>query len=82
MIFKEFLSYLKVKIFGDFMQTDDVLEWICQYCGVENSVWVDLTIEGKQDFVEDCRICCRPNRIIVVRDYDGNVMIEARPIDE
>lgn len=82
MIFKEFLSYLKVKIFGDFMQTDDVLEWICQYCGVENSVWVDLTIEGKQDFIEDCRICCRPNRIIVVRDYDGNVMIEARPIDE
>jgi hypothetical protein len=82
LIFKEFLSYLKVKIFGDFMQTDDVLEWICQYCGVENSVWVDLTIEGKQDFIEDCRICCRPNRIIVVRDYDGNVMIEARPIDE
>ncbi|AFH49903.1 Hypothetical protein IALB_2198 [Ignavibacterium album JCM 16511] len=64
------------------MQTDDVLEWTCQYCGVDNSVWVDLTIEGKQDFVEDCRICCRPNRIIVVRDYDGNVMIEARPIDE
>ena len=33
------------------MQTDDTLNWVCQYCGVENSVWVDLTIEGKQDFV-------------------------------
>ena len=64
------------------MQTDDTLNWTCQYCGVENSIWIDLTIEGKQDFVEDCRICCRPNRIIVVRDYDENITIEARPVDE
>ena len=64
------------------MQTDDTLNWVCQYCGVENSVWVDLTIDGKQDFVEDCRICCRPNRVIVVKDYDENVMIESRLIDE
>jgi hypothetical protein len=64
------------------MQTDDILDCICQYCGVENSVRVDLTIEGKQDFIEDCRICCRPNRIIINRDYDGNVSIESRPLDE
>lgn len=64
------------------MQTDDTLDWVCQYCGVENSVWVDLTIDGKQDFVEDCRICCRPNRVIVIHDYDDNTMIEARPLDE
>ena len=64
------------------MQTDDTLTWICQYCGVDNAVWVDLTIEDKQDFVEDCRICCRPNRIIVTVDYDENILIEARPSDE
>lgn len=64
------------------MQTDDTLTWICQYCGIDNAVWVDLTIEGKQDFIEDCRICCRPNRIIVTVDYDENVFIEARPSDE
>lgn len=64
------------------MQTDDSLDWICQYCGVDNSVWIDLTIEGKQDFIEDCRICCRPNRVIVTVDYDENVFIEARPSDE
>lgn len=64
------------------MQAEDTLEWICQYCGVDNSVWVDLTIEGKQDFVEECRICCRPNRIIITADYDENVFIESRPSDE
>ncbi len=49
------------------MQTDDDLIWRCQYCGVENTVWVDLTIDDKQDFIEDCRICCRPNRIIITK---------------
>ena len=56
------------------MQTDDTLNWTCQYCGVENTVWIDLT--------EDCRICCRPNRIIVVHDFEDNITIEARPADE
>lgn len=64
------------------MQTDDLLDWTCQYCWAENSVWIDLTIEGKQDFIEECRICCRPNRIIVVRSYDGNLTIESRSLDE
>lgn len=62
--------------------TDEDIVWICQYCGVSNSVWVDLTVEGKQDFIEDCRICCRPNRIIIIRDNDDNLSIEARPSDE
>ena len=29
------------------MQTDDVLNWVCQYCGEENEIWVDLTVIGK-----------------------------------
>ncbi|NCS87374.1 MAG: hypothetical protein AUK34_09975 [Ignavibacteria bacterium CG2_30_36_16] len=64
------------------MQTDDDLVWICQYCGIHNTVWLDLTIEGKQDFMEECRICCRPNRIIITKDNKDNVFIEARPSDE
>ena len=66
------------------MQTDEDLVWRCQYCGVENTVWVDLTIDEKQDFIEDCRICCRPNRIIVFRDSDDeeNILIESRITDE
>jgi hypothetical protein len=61
---------------------DDRIVWVCQYCGIHNELWIDLTIEGKQDFVEDCRICCRPNRIIVQKDEDEQPMVEARPSDE
>ncbi len=64
------------------VSTDDEKLWICQYCGEKNSVWIDLTITGKQDFIEDCRICCRPNRIIVLKDDHNNASIEARPSDE
>ena len=61
---------------------DDEKVWICQYCGEKNSIWLDLSVPGKQDFIEDCRVCCRPNRIIVLKDKDNNANIEVRPSDE
>lgn len=64
------------------MQVEDEIIWSCQYCGTHNLVMVDLTMTGKQDFVEDCRICCRPNRIIVTLDRDDNVMVDCRLCDE
>jgi len=64
------------------MNTDEDLVWTCQYCGVQNTVWVDLTIQGRQDFIEDCRICCRPNRIIITIGEEEVPFIEARPSDE
>ncbi len=62
--------------------TDEDVVWTCQYCGELNSVWIDLTISGKQDFIEDCRICCRPNRVIITTDEDNNIFIESRLSDE
>lgn len=64
------------------MNTDEDLVWTCQYCGVQNTVWVDLTVQGRQDFIEDCRICCRPNRIIITVDYEEVPLIESRLCDE
>jgi hypothetical protein len=64
------------------MQTDDDLVWRCQYCGVENTVWVDLTAGGTQDLIEDCRICCRPNRVIIKVGKDDEISVEARFSDE
>ena len=62
--------------------TDEDIVWTCQYCGVHNSVWVDLTVSSKLDFIEDCEICCRPNRIIITIDEDENIFLESRPQDE
>lgn len=64
------------------MRTDDEMIWKCQYCGRENSVWIDLTVSGKQDFIEDCRICCRPNRVIITVDSEENIFVESRLSDE
>ena len=64
------------------MNTDEDLVWRCQYCGVQNTVWVDLTVQGRQDFIEDCRICCRPNRIIITVGAEEIPLIEARLCDE
>ena len=66
------------------MQTDDVLSWICRYCGEENDLWVDLTILDEQDMIEDCRICCRPNRIVISRDRENDeyIFLDVRLTDE
>ncbi len=66
------------------MQTDDIVKWICQYCGKENELWIDLTIEGKQDFIEDCETCCRPNRLIIThnKEDEEQVNVETRLTDE
>ena len=66
------------------MQTDDVLTWVCQYCGEENQVWVDLTVLENQDFVEDFEICCRPNRILITHDKENDeyIYLESRITDE
>ena len=65
------------------MTTDEVVVWICQYCGEENELWIDLTIEDKQDLIEDCETCCRPNRLIISQEKaEGRPLIEARLTDE
>jgi len=66
------------------MQTDDVLNWVCQYCGEENQIWVDLTVLGNQDFIEDCEVCCRPNRILIKHDKENEeyIFVESRITDE
>jgi len=66
------------------MQTDDVLNWVCQYCGEENEIWIDLTVLENQDFIEDCEVCCRPNRILIEHDKEDEeyIFVESRMSDE
>ena len=35
----------------------------CPYCGEEVSVIVDISVDGYQDYIEDCEVCCRPIQI-------------------
>lgn len=43
-------------------------EFMCAYCGEVNATTVDISAGLDQDYVEDCQICCRPNRLQIQID--------------
>ena len=51
----------------------------CPYCGQENSIALDPGSGARQEYDEDCQVCCRPWRVIVRYDSQGaaDVAIEA-----
>ena len=53
----------------------------CPYCGEA----VDLLIDdsaGDQDYFEDCSVCCRPFRIQLNVDFEGNCQLLVLRDDE
>ena len=44
--------------------SEDV-SYVCDACGEEIVVPVDLSAGESQEYVEDCPVCCRPNIIHV-----------------
>ncbi|QDV11383.1 hypothetical protein CA51_12450 [Rosistilla oblonga] len=49
----------------------DEAKYICDGCGEEIVIPIDLSAGVSQDYVEDCPVCCRPNVIHVDLDADG-----------
>ena len=57
----------------------DEASYICEACGEEIVVPVDLSAGAAQAYVEDCPVCCRPNVIHVEIEDDGDVRVWAGP---
>ena len=53
----------------------DESSYICDACGEEIVVPVDLSQGAAQEYVEDCPVCCRANVIHVELDDDGGVRV-------
>jgi len=51
--------------------------YVCDACGEEIVVPVDLSAGESQEYVEDCPVCCRPNVIHVEIDESGDVRVWA-----
>jgi len=49
----------------------------CPACGEEIVVPVDPLAGSRQEYVEDCPVCCQP-AVLVVHVEDGRVWIESR----
>jgi hypothetical protein len=50
--------------------------YVCDSCGEEIVVPVDISAGAHQDYVEDCPVCCHPMRLHVDIDDDGEARIE------
>ncbi len=44
--------------------------FVCMYCLQVNTIMVDSTAGLEQEYVEDCQVCCKPNKIVVVIDEE------------
>lgn len=49
--------------------------YVCDSCGEEIVVPVDVSAGSHQDYVEDCPVCCHPMRLHVDVDPDGGARI-------
>lgn len=45
--------------------------YVCDSCGEQIEVPIDLSAGSRQSYVEDCPVCCNPNVIEVTLDADG-----------
>ncbi len=52
---------------------NDEASYICDSCGEEIVLPIDLSAGSEQEYVEDCPVCCCPNVIHVEIDEGGDV---------
>jgi DNA replicative helicase MCM subunit Mcm2 (Cdc46/Mcm family) len=55
----------------------DEASYVCDACGEEIVVPIDMSAGSSQEYVEDCPVCCRPNLIRIEVDEDGEVRVWA-----
>ena len=56
---------------------DSEASYICPSCFEEQWVGVDPSAGSRQQFVEDCPVCCRPIVFTVVIDRDGDIVVQS-----
>lgn len=56
---------------------NDEASYSCGACGEEIVIPIDLSQGGRQEYVEDCPVCCQANVVRVEVDADGEVSVRA-----
>lgn len=60
------------------LQIEEEDAYTCNSCGEEIVVPLDFTQGARQEYVEDCPVCCNPNVIYVEIDENGQSNIWSR----
>ena len=53
----------------------------CPYCGEPLEITVDSSV-GRQDYIEDCQVCCQPIQFRIRVSADGTASIDVRREDD
>ena len=53
--------------------------YVCDSCGEEIVIPIDLSAGGLQEYVEDCPVCCHPHLVHVEIEELGEVRVWAEP---
>ena len=53
------------------LTVDDEASYTCTACGEEIVVPIDASAGSRQEYVEDCPVCCRPNVLTVELSAQG-----------
>lgn len=69
------MSVPRLVVLGEKMK--DESSYVCDACGEEIVLPIDLSAASDQEYAEDCPVCCRPNVIHVEIDEDGDVRVWA-----
>jgi hypothetical protein len=56
---------------------NDEASYICDSCGEEIVVPIDVSAGSSQEYVEDCPVCCCPNVIHIEVGDDDDVRVWA-----
>jgi hypothetical protein len=65
---------------GDGTADTDALVY-CPYCAEPNEVALDPGSGARQQYVEDCQVCCRPWTVEVTYDLDGHAAVHVAAAD-
>ena len=57
-------------------------EVTCPYCGETNLIALDPGGGPTQEYVEDCQVCCRPWKVVVQYDAEGEAIVEVGSMEE
>jgi len=53
----------------------------CPYCGAPNEIALDPSGGRRQDYVEDCQVCCQPWNVHVQYRRDGTADVRVTAAD-
>jgi hypothetical protein len=51
----------------------------CPYCGAPNEIALDPSGGRRQDYVEDCQVCCQPWNVHIEYGRDGTADVRIEP---